>query len=521
MRVFNGKITPQFYHAYPSLMAFFNALAGGIHGALAVNPLLNTLSICLLYRLAALWTGHRGWGALAAIWLLLFPGQIWQAKFSTAELLTQVFLLGGLGCFLRWESSPGNRTIDAVLAAASLAMAQLTRYDTVMLLLGISPILAFYTEDPRFRKGLWSFFLTFIPFSLFWAFHQTRVAPFYSPLGSKVFIAFGCGIALTLISLLFGRFSLTKTVVRSVRVPLLTLLTTGWYLWMGFNWFIRPTLPNRTHITTQLIPLARALELESVMDSLLGPSRVSMLYLESLFHPLGLGWILLFAPVLWWTARGPVRAAWAVSGAAIMLVLTWEPLNDLFMMWVSRRFIPVVIPWMILGGTLGAATCARKLRTTPRTRRLVPVPAIIVFLLISLRLPLSSFMALNREWPGAIHWFEQVAEVLPGQAVLYTDQPGFGAPLRFIWDIHAFELRRQDAGMRDDLLDHVRKCPPEAPTYFLTTADLTDRPEWEIASRHPFRSSILAHHRTRAVRATKSRGGDFILYRLRSSGESK
>ncbi|MEX2607382.1 MAG: hypothetical protein WD708_08555, partial [Kiritimatiellia bacterium] len=101
MRLFEGKVTPQFYHLYPSLMALVISLTGSVRAALWVNPLLNGVSILLMYRFASCWTGHRRWGALAALLMLLLPLQIWQAKFSTAEMLAQVLILSGTGSLLQ------------------------------------------------------------------------------------------------------------------------------------------------------------------------------------------------------------------------------------------------------------------------------------------------------------------------------------------------------------------------------------------------------------------------------------
>lgn len=514
MRIFGDRITPQFYHVYPALMAFFVALAGGIRGAYLVNPLLNGIALLLMYRLAALWTGRRMWGALAALCLLLFPGQLWQAKFSTAELLTQVLLLGGFGCLLRWGQQPEKRHSDAVLASVCLCLAGLTRYDTLLVLWVAVPVLAFTSGLKKYRKGGTYMLLAALPFLGLWFRHQS-LAPFYRPLGPAVAVVTAVCLVASLAAAAAGRFAVFHNLLARFRVPFLGLSTLGWWLWTAFNWWIRPSLPDRTNLAADLTRLAEALGLTSQAEALLGPSRYAMIYLQNLFGAPALAVILLAAPLLWWRARDPGRICWALGGLAACLVLTWQPLNDLFMMWVSRRYIPMVVPWLILGLIAGLRELERLIASRPGPPRVLRfVPALLLLPLLAFQLPAASFMARHREWPGATDWFRSVADSIPEDAVLYTDQPGFGSPLRFVWNVSAFELRRRNHDLRERLLDLIRRHPPDSPLFFLTTEDLSSRPEWEPASRHPFRSSIQNHHRYKVPLSTKSRGGDFVLYRF-------
>ena len=95
----DGRISPQFFHLYPSLMAVAWSL-GGVRGALLVNPLLNVAAVLALYALAALLLGRR-WALAAALLHACWAAQVRQAKFPTAELLAQLFLLAGAALLLR------------------------------------------------------------------------------------------------------------------------------------------------------------------------------------------------------------------------------------------------------------------------------------------------------------------------------------------------------------------------------------------------------------------------------------
>ncbi len=69
----DGRISPQFYHLYPVLMALLWA-CGGVRAALLVNPLLNVISIVVMYLWACRWVRPR-WAFVAALLLALNPAQ--------------------------------------------------------------------------------------------------------------------------------------------------------------------------------------------------------------------------------------------------------------------------------------------------------------------------------------------------------------------------------------------------------------------------------------------------------------
>ncbi|MDF3128818.1 hypothetical protein P0Y35_06395 [Kiritimatiellaeota bacterium B1221] len=510
MRIFEDKISPQFYHVYPALLALFVSIAG-FSSALWVNSLLNVLSLCLMSLFARRWTGSAAWGFLAALALYFFPGQIWQAKFSTAELLTQVLILGGFLFLHRWSGAPSSNKIDAFLAGISLGCAFLTRYDTLMLLMVLAPVLCYFIGQALYRKGVLLFFVSWAFIYLIWVQHQ-KIAPFYSPLGPMVFKMVGLSVGLCFFTFLAGLFPWVQRCLKKFRTPLLWVLTAGWWGWMAVNWQIRPHLTQAGVLHEHLYAFFSPLGLGNLIGSFFGPAKVSMLYLESLFHPLGLFFVLLVVPVLWWQIRGPASAGWAFSGLAVMVVLTWQPLNDLFMIWVSRRFNSMVIPWLILGLAAGFFLLQKKVFS----KKYNWIPPVVLLLLIGLQFPASRFMMTQREWPGALKWFENVAEALPEHAILYTDQKGFGSPFRFIWGKRAFELRKQNSVSLRKLLDHFVEVPPSEPIYFLTTSPvLRHEPGWESVGEFTLETSMIIQPRTRMPDGIRSRGGAFVLYCLK------
>ncbi|MEX2606382.1 MAG: hypothetical protein WD708_03475, partial [Kiritimatiellia bacterium] len=416
---------------------------------------------------------------------------------------------------LQWSRNPAGRTGEAVLAGLSLGLAFLTRYDTLMLWMVLLPILGFYAADLLYRKGISAFLLTQLPLAALWYLHQ-EVAPFYRPLGPMVSRVVMLSLGLSLAAYLLARYTRLPEKLQHFRVPLLSIVTLGWFVWVGVCWFVRPEFPSWTAGVAGLTRIGHTLGAGSLVDTFLGPARMSMLYMEGIWHPLGLTWVVLCVPLLWWKSKGPAMMAWGLSGLAVMVVLTWEPLNDLFMMWVARRFIPVVTPWLISAAVLGIREVWEWMdRRKFRDRIKGIAVSLPVLLLVGLQFPATRFMARNREWPGTLSWFESVAERIPEEAVLYTDQPGFGAPFRFIWDKKAFELRRQHPELLRRLLDEVRENPGEHPVLLLTTSSIVEAEEgWKLLEDIPLKSSMQSHHRHKVPLSTRSRGGAFKLYQL-------
>ena len=504
-----GRVTPQFYHAYPAFLAFISSLVPGlIWPMLLVNPVLGGLNTVLIMNLGRRWTGSTFWGCVAGAFYLLIPTQVWQFSFSTAEMLTQTFFLGGWIWLHEWNEDPQNARGAPVLAGAYFGMAVLTRYDSIMVWMILLPVLGVSLGYRKYRVGVGGILLGALPCLVLWCLHQ-RVAPYYSPLGPMVnklvmmsLILTGAGAA--------GAFLLPLTSLwGKTRIGLLGLATAGWWMVMGLLWWVRPWISSRGEFAAELVEKGYT----EFAASLTSPSKVSLLYWESNLHAVGLGIVLFLTPALWWTARNPARFALALSGAGVWLVLSWNPFNDLFMMWVTRRFVPVVVPWVVLGAVTGLVVLEGRLQKVRwKPARWLPM----AFALVLLALPFRNawFQSRIRDWSGTTAWFAETAQLIPDDAVLLTDQPGFGSPFRFIWGKSAFELRRQTPENLGRFLKRHQRRPLADEVYVLSTSELLKTaPGWEKVKDVPLATTMQSTHQYKFPRSTQTRGGEFVLYR--------
>lgn len=127
----NGEITPQFYPLYPVLLAAGYSL-GGLIGELAMTPFLAIFALIAVY----LFTRHLFSEKVALVTLLLLLVSypiLWYSRYPNSEMVAMLFLLGGswLLHLAFQKSSPGLIFLTTLIFMA----AALTRIDNLLLLI--------------------------------------------------------------------------------------------------------------------------------------------------------------------------------------------------------------------------------------------------------------------------------------------------------------------------------------------------------------------------------------------------
>ena len=511
----DGRIAPQFYHLYPCLMAVAWSL-GGLRAALLVNPLLNVAAILALYALASLLLGRR-WALAAALLHALAAAQIRQGKFPTAEMATQLFLLAGAALLAQVLLEDDPPPLLAPLAGAALGMAVLTRYDTVLFIVPLAVVLlwgmgpAGKTRPVLALLGTAAFF-----YAQSWL-HQRFLSPYYKPVGGLVGL-FLAAVAIAVPAVLLLRrtdawrrleawFLGRETVLRVAFAAALCF-------WVLFGWFIRPRLagPGRIgHLFRVVVgdpPLSKLAALFS------GPESGNMLYLVDLFGALGIVAALAGISALIFTRRRLWETAWLAASAAVLVILTVNVFHDHFLMWVSRRFVPVVVPLASIGVAAAAALIARARRDRPPALAFAGV--VLVAAVLWLNADATRAMAREREWPGLIGWCENLANAVPQDAELYTDQLGLAATVRFVYGRRAYQLSANPSRRVRSLALMRRRAAAGATVLFLTQQKFDDPQAAGLAAvgSFPLASSRLQERRRGVPVSLQPRGAPFVLYRV-------
>ncbi len=498
----SGKLSPQFFHLYPSLMAFCYRFAG-IQGALYLNLLLYAASVLSFGGLARqLW--GRPWDLAAMLLLALNPAQVWASAFPCAELLAQFLLLRGSMHLLRLQD-PDSGTRSALLAGLYLGLALLCRMDSLFFLLpllsGILLLFRLHPEERRLRLFLLSFSLLILQLLI----HMLWVAPYYRPLvGPLLRLLLIWALLLPPGLWVLGRLK------QSTRKRLLQLsvpcAATVWLLALILLGYLRPRIGQGGDVDALLSFLG------PLPTWLSGSDAWNLHRLAALFHPLGL--LLAWAGIL--VMGRKLCDAWQrilwFSAFAVCLFLMTVSFHTPIMMWMSRRYLPLLIPFFLLG----ICALARSLRSWHAL-----MPTFLLSLALLLPAPAAWHMTRQRDWPGLQTWLHKCQEALPEQALLISDQPGFAAALYFLYGIEAYErapeVHEDLTAFHSWLKQHAR----ERPCYWLGQDSAAIPGNLQMVEQQilPLESSIQMQHPVALPRTSKARQADFKLMKLAPRGE--
>lgn len=443
----DGHISPQFLHLYPVLMALLWPF-GGVRAALMVNPLLNAICIVALYLWACRWVKPR-WAFAAAVGLALNPAQVWQAGFSTSELLAQCLLFLGLLATDRALSGRTKDRLDAIMAGGAFGLMMLARYDAMLFMVPFSLVLLAGLRDKSQRGQLAILLCTAAALSVQLWLHHRYLAPLYHPQGNWVVpILKVAGILAVLIAVTVvliprrreGDVHAAPGWLMGLRVGAVV----GFVAWVFLYWYVRPRLTVDGHVLGFFTWLYPHLKEASWFPIVSGRDAMNFWYLQSLFGTAGLVVALSGIGILIIRTRTTWRTAWLVASLGVLALLMTLISHEPFMMFVSRRLVPVILPLLCLGVV---ALCDRfewVLRARPRRAAVAAWLVLGLTLMGTFRGTL--FMAGHREWPGLVNWYDQMAARIPYGALVYSDQPGFAAPLRFMYGIQAYEVHAMSPG---------------------------------------------------------------------------
>ena len=509
----SGRSTVGYFHLYPALAAPAAEL-GGERGVVNVNPVLGIVAALLLLLVAWRALGPiAGWsaGLLSATNMI----QVWHARYPTSEMLTQLLLLLALLAVVialdtRWR-------LAAALAGVCTGMTFLARADGVLLVGLAAAVLVALAATGRFdRRAAW--FTGALAVTLVHAFVQAYhlVGHYTAKQGIPGESLLACGLlGLLLVGLvlhrarLAGRLAAVDRLVARVSEPAWQRRAGGAIvvlavLFVGFN-YLRPLWGGDRPAHPDL-PGASAYY-----------NARSMLRLTWFLTPLGvlgaLGGLASIARSRWELRR------WIVVLPALLLtpVFVWRARIDIRLIWWTRRFVPVVVPGILLlvAGAIGALAGARRIAL-----RVIGSLAAVVLL----------------GWFASMSWPLRHHDELRGSFLVYqavTDAAG-DEPVAWLWSKagtpagvdgsgNAFAgsllLRRGDpvalvdegrAGAGVDAFGEVfpdRKIlvvadgdvpPPElAGRVRAVTAIAVDLPIWETTfDRRPTRAGVLPYRFT-------------------------
>ncbi|MBK5307381.1 MAG: hypothetical protein JJD92_11900 [Frankiaceae bacterium] len=403
-----GRVVPQFYHLWPSLLATAYD-ADGFDGMRFAVPLMGVLSVLCIVALlrrtgTALAGPTAGLVAAAAGGLLLATNmlQVWQSRYPTTEVFAQALYLAALlgivvALQTRWREAAG-------LAGLLVGIGWLNRADGLLLVLlsvGVgAALLATRRWDARatwFAAGL----AIVVPHAGLQAYdlaHNYSIANDIPSLGKVVAVAVGC-LAVAAVVRLVGSRPITWATSALERsrpqlvVGLLVCAGAAALLALGF---LRPRLLGVDYFDYNGQSI-RSYDEQTMR-------RLAWFITLPGFALMGLG--LAAVGLRRWRA-----SVWAVVLPTLLLfpLYAYSARNSTRLLWWTRRYVPTVLPGIVILIALALAV-AWVLRV--RGRAILRVPAALaVAALAAVFLSQSLPLRQHDEWKGSFQISAELADL--------------------------------------------------------------------------------------------------------------
>lgn len=449
-----GEITPQFFPLHPVWYAIAFSLGGpaeaGIRAALLLTglwALLGSLAVYLTLRAIAGW--QTAVFVLAA--LALCALQVWFARYPTTEMLTQYLLWAGLFGVVMWQSTAVPQRLWAALAGVALGQVFLVRIDLIVLL----PLLALFVVwlwGRGWQRTDWWFVVPLVWFTVHGFVHAVwQSGPyFYETIGfafnvllANWLIPLVGGLATAVFLLLVRRQRGKWAALARYRRPALLALIGALLVFAAYGWFVRPWLGEAV-----------------VRQDAFSGTQLTLYNHENWRR---LAWYL--SPVgVWLGVLGSCLLLWRVDRRTGLLLAVgwlfaalylWNLRANPSHIYVMRRYVPVVAPFLLLSGAylvgellgLLKGGGARLETAVARRAQLALGVVLAVAWLGGLAWSARGFVA-QVDHRGLTAQLAALEGVLPPDAVLLFNDPApvglgdvWGTPLKYVYGREVYTLR--------------------------------------------------------------------------------
>lgn len=436
------RIVPQFYPLHPVWLTLAHGLSG-LRGSLYVTPLWAVLGVWAVYMTFKRLCGAKV-GLIGAFFLMLTPLQIYFARYPTAEPLTQYLTWAGLFAFVMYGIEGG--ALWGFLSGCALGQIFLARIDALPMLL-IPGLWLLYT----LRRGSWrESFWFFAPLALLLL--QTVVQglgpsyPYawevYGSVWRMLVFLFRDSLWLVVLAVCVALFILCgvwrspAVGGRLVRVAkwmgALGILTAGIYAYFILPrtgtlqeapyWYGGGTIPLLNHLN--LVRLGWYLSPLGIGLGVVGLSAIVV----------GVDW----------------RRAWSVLGVGLSFTFIYVQniLNNPFHIYAMRRYVPVVLPFLVLGIVYGLS---RLWQWRERERKVARAVVVVLGVMLVGWLGYNNRAIWNLiEFRGLTTQLDSIAQRLEPNAILLFDDAAttgagvtIGAPLQYLFGFTAFDLQEE------------------------------------------------------------------------------
>jgi hypothetical protein len=464
-----NTMTVQFGHLYPIWLAQAYASCGR-QGLFRLNGGFALLGVLVFGSLARKFVS-RPHATVATLFLALNPAQIWLARTTLSEMLTQLFIWAGLWCVVEAGDTENSR--PGALAGLFLGFAALVRIDCFLLVPFVFLADIFISRITRRSRGeggshaLTSLYGAALPvWSLSLIYYVTFSRPYLIALARNLIaIAMLTGVVLAggvtwAIAPVRLQDRVRNWVTSQTALSMAGIML---FLLVGLAYSVRPKLEPFALFSWPGHHLdgTRDYREESVVNL---TQYLSVLVVAAAVC----GWYCRWrAMVGGGSSRAELRVLCIVGGVAAMYL--WNPSIAPDHFWASRRFLPVIIPGCILYSAIGACLLLRILPTlVARSVSTVMVAYLLTFL-VQANMPFFDVA----EFDGVSSQMEALAEKVPdGEIVFAQGSMSWITPLFATFDKKVVPLDLSTTPGKTALRHWVTRCAAQGKPVHLLCDDL-------------------------------------------------
>ena len=425
-------VTAGFSPLFPVLTALFYDLSS-VRGALYVAPLFALLSIAALLLVAAHFVGWR-YAWLAVVLTAVAMPQVWFARLPVPEMVAQWLVLSGL---LAWVVALRDRAPRWAFASGwFFGLGCFAKVD-LMVLLGVA-LVAYVAWRLLARLERGDLGIRYLPYLLV-SFgllllhnftHYLLFASHYRPYVEYL-------IESSYLSGLLG----ASGAIQIVTAVLVVLAALGAVMVL-----LRRSVRDRElagGLALVALLVAYAANYAATTSGRLDDTAAWLSWYVS--WPLLLGGA---AAIAWLIAGRASRDAGATLVVALLVVVglhyLWNPLERSVHVWAMRRFVPVVLPLLMLAVSMGLAACLDRVASMFRGWAAAAAGVLLVALVARPTLALAG----EPIWRGAVEQVGELARAFPPSSVVVTT-PGLAGThlstsLAYLHDIDTVLVQRRE-----------------------------------------------------------------------------
>jgi Dolichyl-phosphate-mannose-protein mannosyltransferase len=400
-------LTVQFAHVFPAWLAQTYA-ATGYEGMIRLNIVLGVFSLLAIYGLSRRFV-KPGIAAVGILFLAFNPAQVWVARQTLSEILTQLLVWCGL--LLLTVYLARGRPKWGVWAGILLGTSALVRIDAFLLLpfllLGHFMWVVARRISRRAAGPSWRYvYAGALPlFAVALAYYVLFSQPYLRLEGIQVLEIGGLTalavaiLATTRVRLVTGLAS-SMLADRRVVVGLLGVFVAL----VAYAFFVRPILPPFAHFDVPGAPYdGQRTYIEDALPNL------GRYLTPAVVWAAVLGWSLLFCAAVQ-RAKAYLLPLLVIT-VGFASVYAWNQSIWPTHFWAVRRFVPEIIPAMVLFACIGMAWLLARL-SAPGRRLAV---ALIIPLLVAWTAYIGTPMYLTAEGTGSLAALTALARSVPAK----------------------------------------------------------------------------------------------------------